>query len=746
MTDMGTEIEKINILLVDDNPGNLIALETILQAPDRNLIRASSGEEALRYLLDHDAAVILLDVHMPIIDGLETAALIRGRERTRNVPIIFLTAYDSAGKKHVSQGYSLGAVDYIVKPIDPEALKSKVAVFVELYRRSEQVKEQAELLRVKNIEQENANLQRLSRLIDLGQQLAAERDPEKLLTTFCEEAGDILGARYTTIGILEEDQESLLHFHVCGLELEEALRMGLPQASQRFLSEQFKSRRSLRLTKSDLALGYFQSLPGHPPIKSFLGVPILQQDRLRGWLYLVDKLDAREFTEADEHFTITLSQAFVFYENARLYTETQRHAAALEQEITVRKQVERERAELLVREKAARREAETANRLKDEFLATVSHELRAPLNAILGWVTLVRSGSLNDEDRARALDTVERNSRAQKRLIDDLLEVSRIITGKLRLDMRLIDLVSVVESAVESVRPAAEAKGVNLRTVIEPKNCRMRGDSSRLQQVIWNLLTNGIKFTPAGGSVEVRLKSINNHMEISVKDTGVGINPEFLPYAFDRFRQADGSSTRKHGGLGLGLAIVRHLVEMHGGNVKAESAGEGQGATFTIVLPIITADAEPVETPPLFQVEGDNLPPASAPRLAGLRVMVVDDDMDTLDLLQTILTQSGAEVRSADKVTEALKITSSWEPEIVISDISMPGEDGYDLVEQLRKQMGQKIIPTLALTAYAGAEDRIRALAAGFQMHLQKPVEPDELIITIAALTGRLALGQANDA
>ncbi len=743
---MEIEIEKINILLVDDNPGNLIALETILHAPDRNLIRASSGEEALRYLLDHDAAVILLDVHMPNIGGLETAALIRGRERSRNVPIIFLTAYDSAGKKHISQGYSLGAVDYIVKPIDPEALKSKVAVFVELFKRAEQVKEQAELLRLKNIEQENANLQRLSRLIDLGQQLAAERDPEKLLTTLCDEAGDILGARYTTIGILDEDQENVLHFHICGLEGEEAIRMGLPEACQRLLSEQFKSRRSLRLTKPNPALDYFQRLPGHPPIKSFLGVTILHQDRVRGWLFLVDKLDAGGFTEADEHFTVTLSQAYVFYENARLYAETQRHAAALEEEITVRQQVEKERAELLVREKAARREAETANRLKDEFLATVSHELRAPLNAILGWVTLVRSGNLSDEDQARALDTIERNSRSQKRLIDDLLEVSRIITGKLRLDMRLIDLVSVVESAVESVRLAAEAKGVNLRTVIEPKNCRMRGDSSRLQQVIWNLLSNGIKFTPSGGSVEVHLQGINNHFEIRVRDTGVGINPEFLPYAFDRFRQADGSSTRIHGGLGLGLAIVRHLVEMHGGNVTAESAGEGQGATFTIVLPITTAVSEPVEAPPLTQLEGDNISSTLPPKLAGLRVMVVDDDPDALDLMQTILTQSGAEVRSADKVSEALKIISAWEPEIVISDISMPGEDGYDLVEQLKRQRGQKIIPTLALTAYAGAEDRIRALAAGFKMYLQKPVEPDELIITIAALTGRLALGQANDA
>src|SRR5499426_1973555 len=330
---------KINILLVDDNPGNLSSLETILHAPDRNMVRASSGDEALKFLLNKDAAVILLDVQMPIIDGLETAAIIRGRERTRNVPIIFLTAYDSAGKSRVIQGYALGAVDYITKPIDPDALKSKVAVFVELYRKTEQIKQ--------------------------------------------------------------------------------------------------------------------------------------------------------------------------------LYADLQCHAAALEQEITDRKRAEKERAESLMRAQEAQAKAEEANRLKDEFLATVSHELRAPLTAMLGWVMLIRSERLDKESQERALETVERNTRAQKKLVDDLLDISSIVTGNFSLDIAPVDLASVIESAVESVRPEAEAKGVGLQRDLDPAAHMFLLDPNRFQQVIWNLVQNAVKFTPAGGSIEVRLRYLNGQAEIT---------------------------------------------------------------------------------------------------------------------------------------------------------------------------------------------------------------------------------------
>ena len=740
MTAMKNAMQNINILLVDDNPNNLLSLETILQAPDRNLVRASSGDEALRFLLDQEAAVILLDVHMPTIDGIETAALIRGRDRTRNIPIIFLTAHDSAGNSHISRGYSLGAVDYIIKPIDPEALKAKVAVFVELYRKNEQVKEQAELLRQKNIELEKANIHRLARLIELGQQLAVERDPELLLEKLCLEARDILNARYATIGIFEDDGETLRHFLTAGLDRERAIRTGLPQASRRLLIENFNSKRSFRLPRSDAAWKSLYYLGEHVPVSSFLGAPILQQGQVRGWLYLADKLGAQEFGEADEHFAATLTQAFVFYENARLYAELQRHARALEQEIVERKQAEKERAELLLREQTARKEAETANRLKDEFLATVSHELRTPLNAMLGWVTLVRSGKIDEESKTRALETIESNARVQKKLIDDLLDVSRIITGKLRLDVQSIELVSIIESAVESIRPAAEAKGVYLHTELEPLSCPFKADAGRIQQVIWNLISNAVKFTPAGGSVKVRLKCFDDTVEIAVIDTGIGIATEFLPFVFDRFRQADSSSTRKHGGLGLGLAIVRHLVEMHGGTVETESLGAGMGATFRIRLPMTVPSAILVGMELSSAVPQKIQLSDSAPRLSGLKVLVVNDQSEATDLLMAILHLSEAEVQTAGNIDDALEILAGWRPEILISDTASPTAGGYELVRRVRQQEkgGGRRMPAIALTATANAEERIRALAAGFQLHLPKPIEPDELVVSVASLTGRL--------
>ncbi len=725
--------QRINILLVDDNPSNLLALETILSAPDRNLVRASSGEEALRFLLDDDAAVILLDVHMPTIGGLETAALIRGRERTRNVPIIFLTAYDSAGDSLVSQGYSLGAVDYIIKPIDPEALKAKVAVFVELYRKTEQVKQQADLLREQNIEIENANLQRLSKLIDLGQRLAAERDPERVLEKFCDAAREIVGARYATVGILDNDGVTVRHFFTSGFEREMAIINDIPNACQRLLRRHFNGNRSIRLNRpNDLRLA-----PDQPPVKSFVGAPIQEQGMLRGWLYLAEKIGAHGFSEADERFTITLTQAVVFYENATLYADLIQHAAALEQEIAERRRAENERAELLARSQAAQAEAEEANRLKDEFLATVSHELRAPLNAMLGWVTLVREGRLDEDSKERALEIVERNARAQKKLVDDLLDVSGIITGNLSLDVEPTDLIHVIEPAVESLRPAAEAKNIRLETDLEsmPESVadKLQLDPDRFQQVIWNLVHNAVKFTPVGGSVKVRLSYLDTQANIEVIDSGIGIAPAFLPYVFDRFRQADGSITRKHGGLGLGLSIAQSLVAMHGGTIEVESAGEDQGATFRITLPL---KDEVYRNASAMSDRSEIALPESTPNLSGLRALVVDDEADARELIATILRMKEAEVQTAENIGEAMRVLNHWTPDIVISDIAMPGGGGYELIRRLR--MNGNNAPAVAITAHAGDEARLRALAAGFQMHLPKPVEPYELVVSIASLTRRL--------
>jgi signal transduction histidine kinase len=551
---------KINILLVDDNLANLLSLETMLRAPDRNMVRATSGDEALKFLLNKDAAVILLDVRMPNMDGLETATLIRGRERTRNIPIIFLTAYDSTGKAHITRGYALGAVDYIIKPIDPETLKSKVAVFVELYRKTEQIKQ--------------------------------------------------------------------------------------------------------------------------------------------------------------------------------LYADLQRHAAALEQEIAYRKQAEKERAEMLIRAQAAQAEAEEANRLKDEFLATVSHELRAPLTAMLGWIALIRGERLDETSKERAMETVERNVRAQKKLVDDLLDLSSIGAGNFTLDLEPADLFDVISLSIECVRPEAVAKGVRLQKDLDPAAHLFSIDPSRFQQVIWNLVQNAVKFTPAGGVVEVRLRYPNGQAEIEVIDTGIGIAREFLPFVFDRFRQANGSITRKHGGLGLGLAIVRSLVEMHGGAVEVESSGVGQGSTFKITLPPPLPEELPDEAIPTAGTGQETTTPDSARKLSGLRALVVDDQIDMRELLATILSMEDAEVRTASSMDEAMEVMADWPPEILICDIAMPGGSGYELIRRVR-DCGCNT-PAIAITARAGIEDCAKSLTAGFQMHLPKPIEPHDLVESIASLTGRL--------
>src|SRR6185295_5864645 len=456
---MGAE-ERINILMVDDSPTNLLALESILQAPDRNLVSATSGDDALRYLLDNEVSVILMDVYMPGLDGLETAELIRGRDRSRNIPIIFLTA-DSTGGRHLSRGYSLGAVDYIVKPIEPDILRSKVAVFVVLFKKTQEIKRQAQLLQDKNLELENANLARLNMLIDLGQELTAERDPSRVLENFCRSARQIVEGQEAAVGLIDCDRNTLDYFYRCAPDDSSAAvaNNSVPEVVERALRYLVSQRSPLRLNDADELLrtnGKTSEL-----VHSFLGAPIVSSGGVCGWVYLLNKINADDFSEADERLAATLAtQVAIAYENARLYTDAQRHATELQQEITERKQVEQQRAQLLVREQEARAEAEQANRTKDEFLATLSHELRTPLSAILGWSHLVRTGKLDEPQMSRAFETIERNARSQSPLIDDLLDVSRIITGKLQIEPRSVDLCTVIEDVIEGVQPAVEAKGI----------------------------------------------------------------------------------------------------------------------------------------------------------------------------------------------------------------------------------------------------------------------------------------------
>ncbi len=560
-------LDRARVLIVDDLPEKLLVYTTVLEDLDAELVVARSGTEALKRVLHDDFAVILLDVNMPGMDGLETASLVRNYKRSERTPIIFITAY--ADEMQTSRGYELGAVDYILSPVIPEVLRSKVRVFIDLYRAHAE----------------------LARSYQALEQRVAER--------------------------------------------------------------------------------------------------------------------TRELQQSNER---------------------------LQAEIVERRRAESDREALLTREQVLRAEAEELSRLKDEFLATMSHELRTPLNAIFGWITLLRTRRLDGPTEERALETIERNARAQKRLIEDLLDVSRVVTGKVTLELAVVDPRRIIEASIETMLPAAQAKGIALVPRLDAEVGILRGDSARLQQIVCNLLSNAIKFTPMAGRVEILLSRREGEAEITVRDSGQGIKPEFLPYVFDRFRQEDGSISRRHGGLGLGLAIVRYLVELHGGTVCAASDGEGQGATFTVRVPI--RQSGPERSPePLPAAPGAS----GAPRLSGVHVLVVDDDPGAREVIARILQSLGARVTLAGSGPAALTLLFERKPHVLVADLGMPEMDGYALIEQIRAldpNLGGRV-PAVAVTAYASAQDRLRALHAGYQNHIAKPVEPEELAAVITSLAGR---------
>jgi signal transduction histidine kinase len=557
---------QVNILVVDDRDENLMAVEAVLSDPGYRLVRARSGREALKEVLDQDFALILLDVVMPGVDGYETATLIRERPRSRQTPIIFLTANDW-GAQHVFRGYTVGAVDYLVKPVPADVLRSKVAVFVELFNR------------------------------------------------------------------------------------QEALRVG--------------------------------------------------QEEL-------------ERTIADR--TRELAQTNV----------------ALQAEIEERSKIEKERVQLLTREQAARLEAERANRLKDEFLATLSHELRTPLNAIMGWAHVLGQSSHDRDTVQRAAAVIRQNATSQSQLIDDILDVSRIVGGRLVLDTQLVDLHAVIDDAIDSLMPAALAKNIQVTRDLN-REIKVVGDRDRLQQVVWNLVSNAFKFTPKGGRVEVRLAEAEGDAQIDVIDNGIGISPEFLPFVFDRFRQADSSMSRRHSGLGLGMAIVRHLVELHGGTVSVESAGEDQGTTFRLRLSghIGAAPEAPAQALRAF---ADQVAESELDHLDGVHVLIVEDDTDSRNVLAVLLQRLGALVEAVASAKEAYDRIAHRRPDVVVSDIGMPEEDGYSLIRRLRQMGGERKLPAIALTAYARKQDADAALGAGYDCHLPKPVAPADLVRAIKSV------------
>jgi signal transduction histidine kinase len=556
----------------------------------------------------------------------------------------------------------------------------------------------------------------------VGQMLSAELDLQQLVQALTDAGTEITDAQFGSFFYNVRDERGSFYklYTLSGAKREHFEHFPMPRATDLF-GPTFRGEGVIRIAdvKQDLRYGknspYYGMPEGHLPVTSYLAVPVVSRSgEVIGGLFFAHS-EPGIFTERHERIVTGLAgQAAIAMDNARLYEAARK----------------------------ARQEAETANRLKDEFLATVSHELRTPLNAIFGWSRLLRTGRLDSASASHAVEIIVRNAKAQEQIIEDILDVSRIITGKIRLHVSPIELAPAIEAAIDSLRPTADARGVELQTMLDAGSNVVLGDTSRLQQVVWNLLSNAIKFSPEGGRVQVALeRKTSHHVEIIVSDTGQGITEEFLPYVFERFRQADSSTTRKYGGLGLGLAIVRHLVELHGGTVTAESLGEGLGATFTVRLPLAVMREKEgtIDRPqmPSFQVTGEGgMPSEFGWELGGVQVLIVDDDADARELLTAILQQYGAEVRGVGSTPEGIEALKAWRPDVLVSDIGMPGRDGYELIREVRALSSEHggNIPAIALTGYARSEDRLKALSSGFQRHVTKPVEPENLAATIAGL------------
>lgn len=691
----------VNVLLVDDHPENLIALEAILGGLGQNLVKAQSGEEALRSLLHQDFAVILLDVQMPGMDGFETAALVRQRERSRSTPIIFLTAFNTNDELMV-KGYSLGAVDYLFKPLNPTILTSKVTVFVDLFKKTLEVKRQA------------------AQLVAINSELKQSEERFRLLSR-CSPVGIFLmdtNGRYTYANPSCQA--------ICGFTVQENWQTDWTN------SIHFQDRSRVLTEWSDC----------------------IQQGQAYSDEFRIETVDT--------------GMKWVHVRSSPMLAdrgELLGHVGTIE-DITDRKQAETARDQI-IREQAARQQAEAANRMKDEFLAIVSHELRTPLNSILGWSQLLLNRKLDEVTTSRAIQTIERNARSQAQLIEDILDVSQIIRGKLRLTMHPVNIIALLETVMETVRPLADDRSIEIESEFDSTVEKVYGDSERIRQIIWNLLSNAIKFTDENGQVMIKLtratreqiasrgqthsidhrfyeldpcslpalSEASEYAQIQVTDTGIGISADFLPHVFDRFRQADSTTTRPYGGLGLGLAIVHHLVEQHGGAIWANSEGEGKGSTFTVNLPLLSTSSVEAEPSELSQVELNG----KAPSLEQIKVLVVEDHDDTRDFIAMVLKDSGAEVMAASSVNEAIQYLERVDPHVLISDIGMPMEDGYKLIRKVRDREANQDhhIPAIALTAYVRAEDQTKALEAGFEMHVAKPVEPMELVTAVAKAVGR---------
>jgi signal transduction histidine kinase/CheY-like chemotaxis protein len=585
-----------------------------------------------------------------------------------------------------------------------------------------------ELRRAKaELEEQHRDLELLNRTAAL---LGANLDLESVVQAVTDAGTQLTGAEFGAFFYTVKDPGGNVFtlYTLSGAPREAFERLGHPRATPLF-APTFEGRGGvIRIgdVRRDPRYGQWPPHhgmpPGHLPVTSYLAVPVvLRSGEVVGGLFFGHH-QPDMFTERSERLLLGLAgQAAIAIDNARMYDDAKRAAI--------------DRAHLLEAERAARAEIERISVMKDQFLATLSHELRTPLNAILGWSDMLLARTPAPDDR-RGLETIARNARVQAQLIEDLLDMNRIISGKLRLDVQRLDLIALIDAALDSVGPALEARSLRLHKALDAGAGPVFGDPQRIQQIVWNLLSNSIKFTTKNGAIDVVLRRANAHVEIRVSDSGIGISPEFLPHVFERFRQADSTITRRHGGLGLGLSIVKHLVELHGGSVVAESAGEGRGASFAVKLPIRAMR------------EGDDArstSPSSAARglpfqLTGIRVLVVDDDPDARELIASILAGVAAVPATAGSAREALALISDQPFDLIISDIGMPERDGYQLMRAIRALPPERggRTPAIAVTAFARSEDRTRALLSGYQVHLAKPIEPHELVVTVASLTGKV--------
>ncbi|WP_371819356.1 ATP-binding protein [Tolypothrix sp. PCC 7910] len=652
------------ILLADDNADMRDYLKRFL-SDYYQVETVGDGNAALNAIRENPPDLVLTDVMMPGIDGFELLRSLRNEPKTQYIPIILLSA--RAGEESRIEGLAAGADDYIVKPFSAKELLARVEASLKLSH----LRQEAQL------REKDLRMQAEAALSDRQQIEASLRDSEERFRQMAETIESVFWLSDATANKLL--YVSPAYEQVWGRS---------PEILYHNLSSWIET---IHPDDRDLVIKATEKcITNGNHTEEYR---IVRPDGTIRWIR------DRGFLVRDED-----GQAY--------------RIAGVAEDISDRKQVEQERELLLLRERAAREEAERASRIKDEFLAVLSHELRSPLNPILGWSKLLQNGKLSPSATAEALATIERNAKLQVQLIDDLLDVSRILRGKLVLNAIPLDLCSIISSALETVRLAAEAKSLEIHTHITPK-VSVIGDATRLQQVVWNILSNAVKFTPSGGKIEVGLTCVGTNAQIQVRDTGKGISAEFLPYVFEHFQQEDGSTTRQFGGLGLGLAIVRQLVELHGGTVGVVSPGEGQGATFTVYIPL-AKNAVPTLALPASEQQNVNL--------EGINILVVDDEPDSREFLTFVLTQHQATVTTVASGAEALKVLAQAVPDLLISDIGMPEMDGYMLMQTIRASQPDQFLPAIALTAYAGELNQQKAIAAGFQRHIVKPIDPNTVV------------------